>query len=155
MKSMSTDLLHNPQSSSFAESMGMDEIGVDEMIAACLERLIECGPVDDVAHLRSMLPDSNAEARQFALIELIKLDMAMAAEAGKIRRIERYSAALPDLLSAGAIPLDLVMEEIQLRKESGENPSRDDYLRRFPQFEGMLSQQIGRASCRERVCLAV
>ncbi len=120
--------------------MGMDEIGVDEMIAACLERLIECGPVDDVAHLRSMLPDSNAEARQFALIELIKLDMAMAAEAGKIRRIERYSAALPDLLSAGAIPLDLVMEEIQLRKESGENPSRDDYLRRFPQFEGMLSQ---------------
>ncbi len=120
--------------------MGMDEIGVDEMIAACLERLIECGPVDDVAHLRSMLPDSTAEARQFVLIELIKLDMAMAAESGKIRLIERYSAALPDLLSAAAIPLDLVMEEIQLRKESGENPSRDDYLRRFPQFEGMLSQ---------------
>ena len=50
--------------------MGMDEIGVDEMIAACLERLIECGPVDDVAQLRSMLPDSNAEARQFVLVEL-------------------------------------------------------------------------------------
>jgi len=140
MKSMSTDLLHNPKSSSFADSNGMDEIGVDELIAACLERLIECGPVDDAAHLRSMLPDSNAEARQFALIELIKLDMAMAAESGKIRLIERYSAAFPDLLSPGAIPLDLVMEEIQLRKESGENPSHDDYLRRFPQFEGMLSQ---------------
>lgn len=123
--------------------MGMDEIGVDELIAAGLERLIACGPVDDVAQLRSMLPDSNAEARQFVLIELIKLDMAMAAESGKVRLIELYSAALPDLLSAAAIPLDLVMEEIQLRKESGENPSRDDYLRRFPQFEGMLSQLSG------------
>jgi len=140
MKSMSTDLLLNSQSSSFAASVGIDEVDVDELIAGCLERLIECGPVDDLALLRSMLPDSNAEARQFVLIELIKLDMAMAAESGKIRLIERYSAALPDLLSLAAIPLDLVMEEIQLRKESGEDPSRDDYLRRFPQFEGMLSQ---------------
>ncbi len=37
-----------------------------------------------------------------------------------------------------SVPLDLVMEEIQLRRESGEEPARDEYQRLFPRFEAMF-----------------
>lgn len=119
------------------------DVVVDELLEVCLEQLVHRGPLENPADLRSLLPESDDDVRQFALIELIKLDMAMAAETGKLHRIERYADALPDLLSPDSIPIDLVMEEIQLRKESGESPPRDEYLKRFPQFAGMLSQLSG------------
>lgn len=111
---------------------------IDEIIAEALERLVECGPLDDPGRLRELLPKSDPDICQFVLVELVKLDLAMAAETGQLHRIERYADALPDLLPIEALPLDLVMEEIQLRKESGESPSHSEYLKRFPQFAAMF-----------------
>jgi len=64
--------------------------------------------------------------------------MALAAEHSTPQRIEVYVEAFNDLLPANSVPLDLVMEEIQLRKERGETPSRDEYANRFPRFESMF-----------------
>jgi serine/threonine protein kinase len=111
---------------------------IDEIIAESLERLVGCGPLDDPGRLRDLLPEADPDICQFVLVELIKLDLAMAAESGQLHRIERYVDALPDLLPLQSLPLDLVMEEIQLRKESGESPSHSEYLKRFPQFAAMF-----------------
>jgi serine/threonine protein kinase len=64
--------------------------------------------------------------------------MATAAQSGSVRRIQHYSDAFSDLLPMESVPLDLVMEEIQLRKESGVEPARDEYQRLFPRFEAMF-----------------
>ncbi len=120
-------------------------VDVDDVIAECLERLIECGPTDDPRQLGEILPPIEPSDARYVLVELIKMDLAMSAEAGKQHRIERYVDALPEWLSKDAIPIDLVMEEIQLRKESGDLPKREEYCDRFPQFEGMFAQLIGTA----------
>ncbi len=111
---------------------------LDELLTACLEQLLHRGPLENVGDLKSMLPDVNDFSRRFVLVELIKIDMAMTAEAGQIRRITTYSNALQDLLPIDLVPLDLVMEEIQLRKELGENPSSLEYQQLFPRFEAMF-----------------
>lgn len=124
------------------ESAGLAETDVDDVIETCMKRLLQNGPVTDPTDLRTMLPNADDELRQFVLIELIKLDMALTAEQQTPRRIEVYVQAIPDLLSAESIPLDLVMEEIQLRKERGETPSRDEYATRFPRFESMFGHLV-------------
>ncbi len=127
------------------ETQPASEADVDEIMEAALEALVQCGPLEDPAGLHRLIPECDAETRHFVLIELIKLDLAMAAEAGRLHRIERYIDALPEMLAVESIPLDLVMEEIQLRKESGESPQREDYANRFPQFASMFGHLTGAA----------
>lgn len=120
--------------------IGSPEVDLDELIEACLKRLLREGPVADPSELRRMIPEADEELRQFVLIELIKLDMALASELRSPQRIEIYVEAFPEFLSSESIPLDLVMEEVQLRKERGEAPSREEFVERFPKFESMFSQ---------------
>ncbi len=119
-------------------------VEIHQLMESALEALAERGPLDDPAELRALLPPDD-DAGHLVLIELIKLDMALAAEAKQIRRIEFYCEPLADLLSARPIPIDLVMEEIQLRRELGEQPSRDEYAKRFPQFDTVLERLVGGA----------
>ena len=115
---------------------------VDRLIEQCLEVLVECGPVAEASQLRQLIPELDGPVQKFVLFELIKLDLAMSFEANKGNRIEDYLRALPDLVSSDAVPLDVVMEEIQLRKESGDTPGEEEYRQRFPQFEGMLTHLL-------------
>ncbi len=117
---------------------------IDAVIQACLEKLVQRASVQQPAELRNLLPDVESDLRHFVLVELIKLDMAMAADAGTLHGIEHYVDAMPDLLSMETVPLDLLMEEIQLRKDFGETPSHDEYLLRFPQYEALLDQMLTR-----------
>lgn len=109
----------------------------EDLLTGCLERFAEAGPVQSASQLRAWLPEAESY-RQFVLVELIKMDMAMMAEGGQIRLIDFYVSELPAELTETCIPLDLVMEEIQLRKQLGQLASREEYARRFPQFESML-----------------
>lgn len=121
------------------------ESDVDDIIAECLEQLLELGPLDDPAKLSNLLPTSQPSACRYVLVELIKMDLSTAAESGQLHRIERYIEALPEWLSTESVPIDLVMEEIQLRKESGVTPTREEYCQRFPQFASMFGQLLGTA----------
>lgn len=114
----------------------------DCLLEACLERLAESGPVDDPGQLRSFLPDTDSDLINFILLELIKLDMALRADAGNTPRLDSYFPCFTDMISVDSIPVDLVLEEIQLRKEAGETPGREEYLRRFPQFETLIQHLL-------------
>ena len=121
----------------FASSASV-ELDIDRAIEDALEGLAEHGSVEDLQQLHHWIPEAEESIQRFVLIELIKLDMAMAAEDGPIRRVENYVRAMPNLLSTERVPLDLVLEERQLRKEAGECPSNQEYVERFPQLESKL-----------------
>jgi eukaryotic-like serine/threonine-protein kinase len=123
---------------SSSNSALLDPDGLDDLLTECLERLMARGSLAEISDLRSFLPTADDFSKQFILFELIKIDMAITAEAGRMRRIQDYSDALPDLLPLDSVPLDLVMEEIQLRKEQGENPTSEEYQCLFPRFDGMF-----------------
>lgn len=131
-----SDQFRSSDASSSSAVLDVDDF--DELLTSCLEQLLMQGPLSAISDLRGMLPTTDEDSRQFVLVELIKVDMAMTAESGKIRRIQDYSDALPDLLPMDSVPLDLVMEEIQLRKELGEIPSRDEYDVLFPRYQSMF-----------------
>lgn len=111
----------------------------DDWLDDCLNRLAEHGCVADPVQLRAYLPDMDHDVRRTLLIELVKLDMAMSAESGKIRLIAEYLNIDEDLLSADSVPVDLVMEEMQLRVEMGDPPDSSEYQLRYPQLATMLT----------------
>ena len=85
-------------------------------------------------------PELTEPLDRFVLVELIKLDMSIKAESGEIRSLETYLEVLAEKLPRSEVPIDLVMEEIQLRRELGEQPDCDKYRDRFPHLADMLSQ---------------
>lgn len=111
----------------------------DTFLAERLERFSTSGPVESAEQLLNLLPPPESGCRQFVLIELIKMDMALMAEVGQVRLIDFYLGSLTQELPAAAIPLDLVLEEIQLRKQLSQTPSRQEYVERFPQFESLFA----------------
>ncbi|MDA8744299.1 serine/threonine protein kinase [Rubripirellula amarantea] len=111
----------------------------DDWLSECLQRLAEQGCVSEPAELLAYVPDLDHDLRRMLLVELVKLDMAMSAEAGTIRRIEDYLAVAPDLLSPTNVPIDLVMEEMQLRRDVGESPQASEYQLRYPQLATVLT----------------
>ena len=114
--------------------------GFDEVLEACLEALANTGGVADPAELLKFRPELEEPLDRFVLVELIKLDMSIKAESGEIQSLETYLEALAEKLPRSEVPIDLVMEEIQLRREVGEQPDCDEYRDRFPHLAEMLSQ---------------
>jgi serine/threonine-protein kinase len=57
--------------------------------------------------------------------------------------VEAYLEQYPRLLSDRMAILALIHSEIELRRELGENPQPDEYLRRFPQLDKELRQHFG------------
>ena len=116
---------------------------IDHLLETCLESYAEVAPLRDLSQLRRFLPDADPQTCRYVLVELIKMDMAMAAESGTVPPIEFYLEALPEYLPADDVPVDLVMEEVQLRREAGETPAADEYQNRFPQFDSVVGQLLG------------
>ncbi len=109
-------------------------------LEACLERFLAWAPVQEVHQLYDAIPDIAPENQRFILIELLKVDMAMAGELGAPRRIEHYLPFLGGRLSATDVPLDLVLEEIQLRREMGELPDPAEYVAKYPHLAGPIGE---------------
>ncbi len=106
----------------------------------CLVGLDPIAPVQNAEQLRGLLGRVPSESRQLILVEVIKCDMAAAAEVGMRRGIDFYLSEFGDWLPEEQIPLDLVLEELQLRREAGEEPDLEEYRLRFPG----LASTIGR-----------
>ncbi|MCC9602823.1 serine/threonine protein kinase [Stieleria sp. JC731] len=132
---------------------------LDELLESCLEAYLDASFEASPARLRSFLPTTDLQTQRFLLTELIKLDMASAAEAisaetatadGKqeptVQRLPKIQDYLPhyeDLLPSTSVPLDLVMEEIQLHKEAGRTPNADQLQKQFPQHHDMIAELLG------------
>ncbi len=105
-----------------------------------LEAFAASAPVDDPRRLLEFLPVGDSSKRRLVLVELIKLDMSEAAAKGAVPRIEWYVQAIPELLTTESVPLDLALEELQLRRESGEAPRSEAYAERFPGLANALEK---------------
>jgi len=119
---------------------------LDQLLETSIQEYLEAAPLDSVAELQRFVPDRDANTQRFLLVELIKLDMAGRVESTppSSPRIEDYLSIFSHLLGAADVPLDLVMEEVQLRKEAGESPDVQEYAKRFPRYESMVSELLGR-----------
>lgn len=107
-----------------------------------LTRFAEIAPIEHLRELRKYLPAADRDTQRWVLVELIKLDMSACyerAEAPK-RRIEDYVRELPGWFIPATIPLDLVLEEIQLRRENGDAVNTTEYAARYPRLGDSLKQ---------------
>ncbi|QDV87663.1 serine/threonine-protein kinase [Planctomycetes bacterium TBK1r] len=123
---------------------------LDELLEQALEQYLQAAPLSSPQELMRFLPDVDLTTRRFLLVELIKLDMASVSEAtvtgsqmGVTPRVEDYLTHFSDVMTAADVPLDLLMEEIQLRKEAGEVLDPADYAKRFPQHDSMIAELLG------------
>ncbi len=84
-------------------------------------------PLDDY------LPEPGSAPRQFALVELIKIDLEHRLRGNHpVFLIEDYLREFPELACAQEIPEDLIYEEFHLRKAKGHAPTPAEYAQRFP-----------------------
>ncbi|QEF96860.1 Serine/threonine-protein kinase PrkC [Stieleria maiorica] len=123
---------------------------MDDLLERCLEQYLEAAPLASPQELGRFLPEVDLGTQRFLLVELIKLDMASVSEAtvtgsamAVVPRVEDYLTHFPQVMTAADVPLDLLMEEIQLRKESGELLDPADYAKRFPQHDSMIAELLG------------
>lgn len=130
------------QAAPILQSIDDDE---DSLLEEALEAFAPNAPLANPRELLNYLPNSESTIGHFVLNELIKLDMAAWAEVGEVPKIERYTDAFPNLLPIASVPVDLVMEEIQLRKDSGVEPDAEEYGNRFAQFKSILAPLLGAA----------
>ena len=115
-----------------------------EHLDACLMLASDIAPVTDPQQLVDLLPACSPPAQRLILSELVKFDMAQAADAGFLRKLDFYSDVLEPLYTAGQIPFDLVLEEIQIRRSCGEAPNLEDFRDRFPHLQGIIAEFLGR-----------
>ena len=86
--------------------------------------------------VKHYLPPPHAPHRRATLLELIRIEGHLRAEAGLLpelfRRLEEFARELP----CDEIPVDLLVADFQQRQRTGPPPSLELYRRRFPlQFE--------------------
>lgn len=126
-------------------SIGEDENTIEASFALleiCLEQLTEIAPVTTPEQILQLIPDVTVSARRLILVELLKFDLATAAEAGTPRTLEFYWPMAGEILPQEAIPFDLVLEEVQLRRAAGDKPRWDDYRQRFPDLADTIGKWL-------------
>lgn len=126
-------------------------VSIEQTIAATFQylepvmsRAIEIAPVADPLQLVQLLPESPPPAKRLMLAELVKLDMTKAAQEGQIRTLAFYAPALASFFQDEQLPLDLVLEEIQLLRASGQQPDIAQYKTRYPYLASVLGELLTR-----------
>jgi len=115
----------------------------------CMEEAKRLIPVGSVGQLLGLLQSGSIESKRFVLNELIKIDMLSAHKHGISRDLEFYLPHCQEVLGPDAIPIDLVLTELQLKIESGQVPVLADYQQRFPQWaEALADMHWGRKDSR-------
>jgi eukaryotic-like serine/threonine-protein kinase len=128
--------VNQPEFSTFGQTIQ----ATFDRLEGCLEQAESLVPVATVDKLIELLPSASIESQRFILAELIKLDMGTAAELGQLRMLDFYLPKCGRWLSEFDIPLDLVLEELQIRRDSGQNPTLAEYQQRFPRWAGALAE---------------
>jgi hypothetical protein len=101
------------------------------------ERLWSSGEPPDLKAFVASLP---LTAEQLAAI--VRIDQERRARLGQSLTAEEYLAALPALLAETDWAVDVVYHEYLLKEEQGQRPTAAEYRARFPQYAGLLTDQI-------------
>ena len=115
-----------------------------DLLAVRLEALIQRWDAGgEPPALAEFLPDNAPALRRLTLTELIKVDLEYRWASGRPRRIEEYASEFPELLGPSGVPCDLIFEEFQVRRRTGEDVSPGEYANRFPAQAAELRRLIG------------
>ena len=86
---------------------------IDDFVAAWQD-------ADSPPKIAEFLPAGPPALRRLALVELIKVDLEQRQNRKLPRRIDEYMAEFPELLEAGEPPVDLIYEELHVRRSGGD-----------------------------------
>ena len=86
---------------------------------------------DGQADLAAFLPDPGHPLHRAALGELIRIDLEAAWQRGTRRLLDDYRPRFPEVFADPDALRDLAYEEYRLRRQAGESPSPDEYVRRY------------------------
>jgi len=104
----------------------------------CLNRLSEISPVGITQQILDLVPPASESSQRLILVEMLKFDLARAAESGQSRRLDFYWPDAGAILPHERIPFDLVLEEVHLLKSAGQRPSWEEYRQRFPDLAATI-----------------
>ncbi|HLW64939.1 MAG TPA: serine/threonine-protein kinase [Gemmataceae bacterium] len=93
--------------------------------------------------LAEFIPNGSATLRRLVLVELIKVDLDYRWTRHMPRYVEDYTKELPELVSGGGVPSDLIFEEFRIRKQVGEAVYPEEYFARFPEQVDELRRLLG------------
>jgi serine/threonine protein kinase len=80
------------------------------------------------------------------LTELVHVDLEYRLRAGEVARVEEYLARYPELADDGAVMLELIAAEHELRRRREPDLALGEFLLRFPRYRAELPGQIARAA---------
>jgi serine/threonine protein kinase len=110
-----------------------------DQLEDCLKQAHDLVPVADASQLVTLLPATSEENQRFIVSELVKLDMQAASMQGQVRLLDFYLPKLSDWLGHENLSLDLILEELQVRRGSGQAPKLSEYQSRFPSWADALA----------------
>jgi predicted Ser/Thr protein kinase len=88
------------------------------------------------------LPPQESPLRLPALIEMVKIDLRRRWERGRRVIVEAYLKTYPELGTADTVPVDLLLAEHQVRRQSGSRARLEEYVRRFPRQAEELRRRL-------------
>lgn len=109
-------------------------------LESCLEEARKIVPVQTVEQLFGILPNSSIESKRFVWSELIKLDMLAAHQKSITRSLDFYMRICQTWFISSDVPIDLILTEIQIRKQSDQHPTLDEYQRKFSRWADALAE---------------
>jgi serine/threonine protein kinase len=114
-------------------------------MADCIERFcVEWDEKTQPPDIAQFIPTTGSSTRRLTLIELVKVDLEQRWNHQQPRHIEQYLADWPELIEPdGTAPCDLVYEEFQIRRQSGEDVCLDEFTDRFPGLADRLKRLMG------------
>src|SRR4051794_37612784 len=103
-----------------------------QTVDACLTEFEQIWSPEQLARSVADLPGTDSALRRTALIGMVRIDMRRTWQPTGQKVVEKYVKQFPELRAAGSVPLELLQEELDLRKSSGLPSSILQYLFRFP-----------------------
>ncbi len=140
---MSSPILNNTDSQTVNAGLPLEDTAhAWSILAGRLEAFLKAWETDEVPpSVSHFLPAEPGALRRMTLVELIKADLEARLQAGRsLRSLEEYISEFPEL--ATEMPLDLIFEEFQIRKQAGLAPNVKEYLKRYPRQADELARLL-------------
>lgn len=110
-----------------------------QSVASFVDQWLEGEPPPIEPHV----PREPEALRRLTLVELVKVDLEKRSRRREWHKpLDAYLREFPELAEAEGPPCDLIYEEYRVRRQVGEQVTREEYLARFPGRAGELRRLL-------------
>ncbi|MDJ0976592.1 MAG: serine/threonine-protein kinase [Planctomycetota bacterium] len=113
----------------------MEALGTQffDSLASCLDAFIAAWEAEETPpHIAAHLPRDEPKLIQYALLELVKVDLEYRWARGLGKTVDAYLEDFPLLDDGDGPPSDLIYEEFHHRKKAGDACDPEEYYERYP-----------------------